>query len=80
VVTPAMDGNFSSLEAELEAALARVRELASKVSPITPEAAARAPTWRAAYSDRTCALMATFCDLASDRFEDSTGAAREALS
>src|SRR5258708_6267162 len=31
---------------------------------ITPASAASLPTWRAAYSDRTSALMATFSELA----------------
>lgn len=36
---------------------------------LTPEAAQAAPTWRAAYSDRTAALMAAFAELAYTPFE-----------
>jgi triacylglycerol lipase len=36
---------------------------------IEPGLAQAIPTWRAAYSDRTCALMAVFCQLAYVPFE-----------
>ena len=36
---------------------------------LSPDGAAKLPTWRAAYSDRTSALMAAFCQLAYVPFE-----------
>jgi triacylglycerol lipase len=44
---------------------------------LTPADAVSAPTWRAAYSDRTAALMATFSELAYLPFEEG-GASVEA--
>ncbi|MDR6623983.1 lipase family protein [Caulobacter segnis] len=63
-----------ALEAEFAEVTRRARELAGQLSPITPAMVAAAPTWRAAYSDRTCALMASLCGVAYDNFEDQTGA------
>ena len=63
----------------LAALLAQAQALSREINPLTPEAAEAVPTWRAAYSDRTCALMATLCALAYDRFEDTTGAGAAAL-
>jgi triacylglycerol lipase len=37
---------------------------------LTPEMTASAPTWRAAYSDRTCALMSAFSEMAYLPFEE----------
>lgn len=62
------------LEQEFAAVKTRARELAELLSPVTPAMVAAAPTWRAAYSDRTCALMASLCGVAYDDFEDQTGA------
>ena len=42
---------------------------------LTPAEADSAPTWRAAYSDRTCALMAIFSELAYLPFEEGAAAA-----
>lgn len=64
----------AALEREFAAVTKRARELAELLSPITPAMVAAAPTWRAAYSDRTCALMASLCGVAYDDFEDQTGA------
>jgi triacylglycerol lipase len=61
--------------ADLQATLRKAAELFAQVNPISAEAAANLPTWRAAYSDRTSALMASFCALAYDNFEDPTGVA-----
>lgn len=66
-------------ERKLTALLEQVRALAQDTSPITPQMVSSAPTWRAAYSDRTCALMAAFCGMAYDRFEGPDGVSREAL-
>ncbi|PHY18384.1 lipase family protein [Caulobacter sp. BP25] len=68
-----------ALEKEFADVLKRARELAAKLSPITPAMVAAAPTWRAAYSDRTCALMASLCGVAYDNFEDQTGAALDLM-
>ncbi len=47
--------------------------------PVLGSADAKAiPTWRAAYSDRTAALMATFCELAYDARADVEAAIRPA--
>jgi hypothetical protein len=35
---------------------------------LSPTQSEAVPTWRAAYSDRTSALMALFCELAHDTF------------
>ncbi len=35
---------------------------------LLPKQSEALPTWRAAYSDRTSALMALFCELAHDTF------------
>lgn len=69
-----MADQVKALEAEFATVKARARELAELLSPITPAMAEAAPTWRAAYSDRTCALMASLCGVAYDTFEDQTGA------
>jgi hypothetical protein len=42
---------------------------------ITPDLARDIPTWRAAYSDRTSALMAAFCQLAYISFDPSAPSA-----
>jgi hypothetical protein len=72
---------YQDKEKLLEGYLRKVRELAGEVSPITPDMVVAAPTWRAAYSDRTAALMAALCQIAYDRFEDKShgGATREAM-
>jgi pimeloyl-ACP methyl ester carboxylesterase len=65
------DGRGGAAKRKEEADLrARLRTLDWELDPITPAMAANVPTWRAAYSDRTCALMAAFCEIAYDRFED----------
>ncbi|MDB5423964.1 MAG: lipase family protein [Phenylobacterium sp.] len=64
---------------KLERLLKEVHDLARVVNPIDASMAANVPTWRAAYSDRTSALMATFCAIAYERFEDKLGAELEAM-
>jgi triacylglycerol lipase len=66
-------------ELELQKKLGEVRALALATSPISEDMAAAAPTWRAAYSDRTSALMAALCLIAYDHFEDATGSGLDAM-
>ncbi|MEI9964962.1 MAG: lipase family protein [Caulobacteraceae bacterium] len=74
-----MDAIVEQQDAELKRLVDAAVGYAAEVSPITYEMARQAPTWRAAYSDRTAALMATFCELAYDRFEESIGVTRQVL-
>jgi triacylglycerol lipase len=66
-------------ELDLQKKLAEVRALALATSPISEDMAASAPTWRAAYSDRTSALMAALCLIAYDHFEDASGSGLDAM-
>jgi hypothetical protein len=66
-------------ELALQAKLREVRQLAVETCPITKDMAASAPTWRAAYSDRTSALMAALCLIAYDHFEDTSGTTLETM-
>ena len=66
-------------EARLKDLLKQARELAFDLSPITPGMAVAAPTLRAAYSDRTCALMSALCLIAYDKFEDPSHVGLESM-
>jgi triacylglycerol lipase len=69
----------AQMEARLAEVVSEARALSEKLTPITEAMVAAAPTWRAAYSDRTSALMASLCAIAYDNFEDQTGAGRDLM-
>lgn len=70
---PDDEAEVRDLQARFDTVVEEAKALAERLTPITPAMVVAAPTWRAAYSDRTCALMASLCAIAYDNFEDPTG-------
>ena len=70
---PDDEAEVRQLQDRFNAVVEEAMALAERLTPITDAMVVAAPTWRAAYSDRTCALMASLCAIAYDNFEDPTG-------